>query len=205
MTPNPPIFAYPRWPHARRHGPRGYRDYQNFKPWLRDEFTFRCVYCLFRERWYPAGHAAFGIDHVLPRSVRPDLACDFDNLVYACSRCNSLKQEAALTDPCAAGLAGHVHVTDDGSAEALTREGRRMIRLLRLDQLNEWRSRLLRVLARIARLGEAATAELHAWLGYPDDLPDLEALRPPGGNARPEGVMTCYVARLRGGEPLSNY
>lgn len=39
-------FTYPRRPHVRRHGPRGYRAYQSYKPWLRDAFEFRWVYCL---------------------------------------------------------------------------------------------------------------------------------------------------------------
>src|SRR5947209_17514667 len=92
MRPTP--FAYPLAPHARRHGPRGYggyRGYQRFKPWLRDDFTFRCVYCLFRERWYPNGQDAFSVEHVTPQALAPDRVCDYDNLVYACVRCNSLK------------------------------------------------------------------------------------------------------------------
>ena len=35
------IFDYPRQPHERRHGPSGYDPYGGYKPWLRDEFTFR--------------------------------------------------------------------------------------------------------------------------------------------------------------------
>jgi hypothetical protein len=37
----PAPFAYPSAPHSRRHGPAGYEDYTHYKPWLRDEFTFR--------------------------------------------------------------------------------------------------------------------------------------------------------------------
>lgn len=40
------VLAYPANSHERRHGPLGYVDYKSYKPWLRDEFTFRCVYCL---------------------------------------------------------------------------------------------------------------------------------------------------------------
>src|SRR5438874_575576 len=46
-------FKFATAPHARKHGPGGYETYQAYKDWLRDEFTFRCVYCLERERWYP--------------------------------------------------------------------------------------------------------------------------------------------------------
>src|ERR1700682_3612702 len=49
----PTHFAYPSEPHQRKHGPAGYTNYEEYKPWLRDEFTFRCVYCLERELWYP--------------------------------------------------------------------------------------------------------------------------------------------------------
>jgi len=52
-------FVYADRPHVRKHGPAGYTEFPTYKPWLRDEFHFRCVYCLERERWYPSGHAAY--------------------------------------------------------------------------------------------------------------------------------------------------
>jgi hypothetical protein len=73
------VFAYASTEHQRRHGPRGYTNYRAYKPWLRDEFTFRCVYCLSRERWYPNGHEGFAVDHLIPRSAAPDEACPFAN------------------------------------------------------------------------------------------------------------------------------
>ena len=69
----PRLFAYPRAVHERRHGPIGYLDYGDYKPWLRDEFQFRCVYCLCRERWFPDGDEAFSVDHVQPQSVASSL------------------------------------------------------------------------------------------------------------------------------------
>jgi len=33
-------FTYPRSQHVRRYGPRGYRVYQSYKPWLRDDLMF---------------------------------------------------------------------------------------------------------------------------------------------------------------------
>jgi hypothetical protein len=44
-------FVYPRAAPLRRHGPAGYAQYERYRPWLRDEFAFRCVYCLKREQW----------------------------------------------------------------------------------------------------------------------------------------------------------
>lgn len=55
----PVPFAYTSTPHQRRHGPSGYDSYEAYKPWLRDEFVFRCVYCLEREMWYPDRASSF--------------------------------------------------------------------------------------------------------------------------------------------------
>jgi hypothetical protein len=33
------------------------------------------------------------------------------------------------------------------------------------------------------------------YLGYPANLPDLSALKPPGGNSRPEGIERSAFAR----------
>jgi hypothetical protein len=36
-------------------------------------------------------------------------------------------------------------------------------------------------------------------MAYPDDLPDLRRLRPPGGNSKPEGVnQSAFALRERG-------
>src|SRR6059058_3521824 len=75
------VFAYALYPHERRHGPQGYEDYQSYKPWLRDEFSFRCVYCLCRESWFPDGDDSFSVDHFTPRTAVPERATDHDNLV----------------------------------------------------------------------------------------------------------------------------
>src|SRR5262245_56878102 len=113
-------FTYPREPPTRRHGPRGYRNYQAYKPWLRDEFGFRCPFCLLRERWFPNGHAAFGVDHLIPRSIAPNRVCDYDNLIYACLSCNAAKRDQAIVlDPCSASLGEHVQIREDGRIVSL--------------------------------------------------------------------------------------
>lgn len=80
-------FSYPTTAHERRHGPKGYKNFSSFKPWLRDEFVFRCVYCLNRERWYPDGSASFSVDHLYPKGEMPERENDYTNLVYSCHRC----------------------------------------------------------------------------------------------------------------------
>jgi hypothetical protein len=82
----PAPFAYPSTKHQRRHGPAGYDPYRGYKPWLRDEFTFRCVYCLEREMWYPNRAASFSVEHIAPKSEDPSLICVYTNLAYACTR-----------------------------------------------------------------------------------------------------------------------
>ena len=37
------LFRAAETPHVRCHAPKGYQDYRSYKPWLRDEFPFRCV------------------------------------------------------------------------------------------------------------------------------------------------------------------
>ena len=92
----PAPFAYPAESHKRRHGPQGYAHYGQYKPWLRDEFTFRCVYCLERETWYPNRISGFSTEHFVPKAIDPTLEMDYANLLYACTRCNSCKQAAML-------------------------------------------------------------------------------------------------------------
>ena len=95
-------FDYPANPHLRRHGPAGYDDYESYRDWLRDEWTFRCVFCLHRERWTQGGY--FHIDHLEPVATAPHRVCDYENLLYVCVRCNLLKGNARLPDPCAVAL-----------------------------------------------------------------------------------------------------
>lgn len=85
--PNP--FSYPGTRHIRRHGPH-YPRYRKYRNWLRDEFSFRCVYCLRRETWWKS-RKGFHIDHILPKRKHPDLENDYDNLVWTCADCNVTK------------------------------------------------------------------------------------------------------------------
>jgi len=89
-------FRYPSRSHRRKHGPRGYQNTVEYRPWLRDEFTFRCVFCLEREQWVNRiGH--FHGEHFLPVVERPDLALEYDNLLYVCQACNFRKGRQVRT------------------------------------------------------------------------------------------------------------
>lgn len=201
----PHFFAYSESSTSRRHGPLGYSNYSDFKPWLRDEFSFRCVFCLIRERLYePDGEDKFAVEHVRPRASRPDLTCDYDNLVYACTKCNSFKSTLeTVLHPCDDALGEHLEVRDDGTIHAMTEEGADFIRVLRLDreELTTFRRNLLNVLRAVfQRPTDEVAAYIRSLLSFPDRLPDLKRLRPPGGNARPEGVADCCFERRRRGE-----
>jgi hypothetical protein len=126
-------FDYPLVPHVRRHGPQGYTHYNAFKPWLRDEFSFRCAYCLFRERWYPDGQDAFSVDHLIPQIQSPELICEYTNLVYACRRCNALKALHRVPDPCEVAYGMHLRPQESGQIAPLSETGEALLQFLDLN------------------------------------------------------------------------
>ena len=190
MLPEP--FAFPAVPHARRHGPRGYRDYRDYKPWLRDEFAFRCAYCLQRESFYPDGSASFSVEHLVPVALRPDLTLVYENLFYACVRCNSFKRDEPLPlDPTRDAMADHLKVEKSGRVSFLSPTGRGFVRLLGLNRPTAMagrRARHLLIEAARANPDDPSIRELlsHTF-GYPADLPDLSVLRPPRRQLPPRG------------------
>jgi hypothetical protein len=187
-----PAYRYPPRPHRRKHGPQGYRNVAEFRPWLRDEFAFRCVYCLEREQWVNTiGH--FHGEHFLPVAARPDLELVYDNLLYACHACNSLKGRLQVPDPSQGLRSTTVTVARDGSIRGRTQEAKRVIDLLQLNDPSYLRRR--RLILRIVELAAKHDRMLYRELmGFPDDLPDLSRLHPPAGNSRPAGVAKSYHA-----------
>jgi len=199
MTP----FDYPAEPRPRRHGPAGYRTLDSFRPWLRDEFTFCCAYCRRREAWEP-GRTCFEIDHLVPIAASPELALSYDNLLYACDVCNSVKSKQNLPDPNVALLTSNLTLDIDGQIRGHSRDARRIIRMLGLndDEFVAYRARWIKIIA----LAKANNADLYRQLlGFPVDLPNLASLRPPGGNTRPEGIETCYFNQRQRGELPATY
>lgn len=193
----------------RRHDPQGYADDKHFKPWLRDEFSFRCICCLCRETWLPDGEAYFGIDHVWPRSRTTERLSRYDDLVYACCMCNAWKKD--FPEVLAFGtiaFADHLEVQADGTNRASTAQGEALFDICALNRPDLVAFRrdlqvLLRLLAN--RRGEAAVRLRRRYFGYPYDPPDLASLRPPGGNSRPEGIEECAYERRRRGMLPDSY
>jgi hypothetical protein len=192
---------------GRKHGPAGYVNYQEYKDWLRDEFVFRCVYCLERGTWYPSRQAAFAVEHILPQVKRPDLVCDYDNLAYACLRCNSLKQDVETLDPSRVALGEHLCFEPDGSVVGLTDEGREFILLFLLNEApaSEVRKEKLTILRLKGDYPDNAEVDklFRETFGYPDDLPDLRpSAKRPKSNSRPDGIREChFIRKLEGKLP----
>jgi hypothetical protein len=196
-------FIYPPSAHVRRHGPAGYADQASFRPWLRDEFSFRCVYCLLREQWGRLG-GLFDIEHFRAIANRPDLAADYDNLLYACTTCNLGKRDLEIPDPLTMLTSATVQVSEDGRLHTQSADAACLIEILGLDsdEAVEFRMTWIGIVA----LAAAGNPELHRKLmGYPDDLPDLQHLKPPGGNTRPKGVNASCRARRERGELPETY
>ena len=183
-------FEYPRSPHIRRHGPDGYARYESYRPWLRDEFCFRCVLCLHRERWPTT--SAFEVDHLIPVAERPDLECRYANLLYVCRRCNSLKTDLPIPDPCSVAYGRCLRVNTDGTIEVLDDVGRTLVNTLRLDRPQRVRQRRLIIEILIDAQKTANARQLCDWLGFPDDLDDLRMLKPPS-NYRLEGIEVVVL------------
>lgn len=192
------IFDYPESPSERIHGPAGY---ESFRPWLRDEFTFRCVYCLKRETWGQAT-GDFELDHFQPQSLAPNLHLDYFNLVYACRRCNSVKLDQAVSDPMMSFSSEFVVVRPDGLIESDKPQTKRLIQQLDLNspKLKKWRVMWMR----IVNLAKERDTKLYKLLvGFPEDLPNLGRLRPQT-NSSPDGIeVSWYAKRIRGQLPES--
>ena len=188
-------FEFPPGPHVRRHGPYGYTTYQSFRDWLRDEFSFRCVFCLRRELW-EVRLGMFHIDHFVPQSIAPHLECEYGNLLYVCSRCNCVKSDTELPDPCAVSFADSMRILPNGEIETLNETGEILVDLLNLNDpdLIRFRGVIINTLNSIKP--ELEEWILPQWLGYPDDLPNLGSKI--ADNRKPEGIAeSCYERRLR--------
>lgn len=196
------IFEFPETRSERSHGPAGYSNYESFRPWLRDEFTFRCVYCLKRETWGQVT-GEFELDHFEPQSLAPERTLDYFNLVYACRRCNSVKSGQPIDDPFTILSSDVVAVLPDGVLSCDSLDGDRLIRQIDLNSpaLRRWRVMWMRIVG----LAKKCDADLYQQLtGFPQNLPDLERLRPPI-NSRPEGIEISWYAKEQRGQLPDHY
>ena len=186
-------FDYPLQRHRRRHTPRMQTDYRRYKPCLRDEFRFTCVYCLMREPWLGA-HFYFGVEHYRAKSKGGRSRHHYSNLLYACNQCNNAKGETSFAPelhPDEFPYGRVIRLAEDGSLETsspahkkfildlnLNREG---LRLYRAELQEVWE--LAEELA--ARGEERAATILMKRFRWPHDMPTLEELAVLGRACRP--------------------
>lgn len=195
-------FTYPEHATGRRHGPRGYTDYESYREWLRDEFAFRCAFCLMRETWL-RGKRGFQIDHCVPQAQDPSRRLDYDNLVYTCPWCNQAKAGVPVPNPTEVAYGRALSVNSEGVVEARNSLGVVLVAGLRLDNPEITYQR--KMLLRVVRLAEEKNnlPVILELLGYPRGLPTLAQKRSPEGNARPAGLGdSCYERSCRGELPL---
>jgi hypothetical protein len=148
-----PIFV------RRREPPRARGGYQLFRPFVRDDFSECCAYCLLHEI-LAAGPDNFHLDHFRPKShpLFAHLRAEYYNLYYSCSVCNRYKSnrwpddemvEAGLffVDPCQEAFSDHFLESQEGRWVPLTRAGEFTEAMLRLN-----REHLVKLRARLRSL-----------------------------------------------------
>lgn len=187
-------FEYPRRRHRRRHTPAAGRHPSAYKPFLRDEFVFTCVYCLSRETWFRS-HASLGVEHFKARSWNPSAAKNYANLLYACNDCNRAKGSQPMPDdlhPEINPWASHLRIENDGSVKSLTKDGEAILDILALNEpdLVRWRRVHLELFTEAFRRRKLpwARQQLRDFFGFPPKPPVFP--KGSGGNnpysARPD-------------------
>ena len=134
------------------------------------------------------------MEHFRPVASHPGDTLSYDNLLYGCSACNTGKGKQLVPDPLTALVRGDIWVNEDGTIEGRTRQARRLIRVLGLDDREYTEFRL--VWLEIVSLAAREDPELYRKLmGFPNDLPNVGRLHPPGGNSRQEGIEQSYFVQ----------
>ena len=184
-------FDFPEPRKSRRHGPV-YKNYESFRPWLRDEFMFRCVYCLKRETWGQVT-SEFALDHFKPQKYNSDKKLDYKNLVYACQRCNSVKSSKKVPDPFKLLNSERLFCDELGNLKTDDHEVEKLIALLDLDspKMIKWRWQWIEVASLANRYNEKLYGSL---MDLPTDMPNLTRLNP-ASNSRAEGIEESWFAK----------
>jgi hypothetical protein len=191
-------FSYPMTPHHRRHGPVYKSEgYESYRDWLRDEFSYRCVFSLIRETWIGRS-TSFDIDHLKPQTNHPTLVCNYDNLLYLSHRINLRKGKHSLPDPGKLALGKCLKVEHSGEQRglitALNKDGQALVETLKLNNAEEVedRRKWFDLLRATALVNEALFRQL---VGFPANLANLDNKRT-DDNTRPEGIkQSAYHLR----------
>ena len=129
-----------------RSTPPHFLSYGDYKPYLEKDFGERCAYCNLHSKRITT---PFEVDHFIPRKafkgVRPSLDTDYNNLVYACKKCNVAKSgkfEGDLTevsptntlfyDPVLVDYNSIFYRNELGAIDSDDPKGKSMIKMLKL-------------------------------------------------------------------------
>jgi hypothetical protein len=143
------------------------------------------------------------LDHFLPRCDRPDIARDYDNLVFACRECNGSKSAKLVPSPEAVAYGECLRVDDEGVIHPRNNEGELLIEAMRLNS-PEFTS-LRRDIIQMVKEARSGTTSMKRLLGYPDALPNLAEEPPPKSNTRSGGVKNSHFERQRRNELAEYY
>ncbi len=137
----------------RRPDPPIFNDYRQYKPHLREDFLYACVYCTIHENEF-GGPRNFDVEHFRPKSKFEALVTVYTNLLYACGVCNSFKKDdwpsndpvndgKGYLDPCEHDYDNHFIQTDDFQIQGLSKVAQYIIERLHLNrpQLQKLRQR----------------------------------------------------------------
>lgn len=127
----------------RRNPEKKFKNYRMYKPWLREDFKYACVYCTIHEGEFGGFHS-FHIEHFKPKSKFPELEMEYTNLLYACWKCNSFKGEdwpsdnplrsgKGYLDPCVYDYEKCFTLNNDGSIIGEIKVARYMIERMHLN------------------------------------------------------------------------
>ncbi len=71
---------------------RKYKNYSDYKPFLKQDFAHRCAYCNLIDTGITT---PFEVDHFVPqdvfKNVWPECGTLYENLIYSCKKCNLAK------------------------------------------------------------------------------------------------------------------
>lgn len=76
-----------------KHGKKSVWNHRKIKDPLLESSFFKCAYC---ETKLNDPSIYMEVEHFQPKSIRPDLVVDWDNLLPSCKRCNGTKSDADI-------------------------------------------------------------------------------------------------------------
>ncbi len=167
------------------------RRYKDFKPHLRLDFSFECVYCGLHENEV-GGIRGFAVDHFRPKSKFPQLTLEYSNVLYACCVCNTFKgddwpHDDPLThgkgylDPCVVDYDDHFERTVHHELQGISEPAKYMVDRLHLNRRQvtkhfEQRVNRQKDYERRMSLHDTLIGQLRSLIdaSRPDLLPELE-------------------------------